>query len=311
MKRAAFLALLAAFLAGPAPAKSGETIGKFTYQVVGRQADVDSLELGADFLFRYELIREPLTPKWHHLDWCLEASGFQAFRQEVKDIDHMQLEASLFGHYYANDFEVLSVDEQEKHLALFRKTKAAGGPGTTPEEQVRLDDLLAKVGKNRVFIRYDAHWRLETNHDMTAKQQVAGFGFAGEVPAVSKILDAIPKVTRGGIDIPVQDPTFYFGGERVTAITDSLTSYWQLNGELGWATRVIDKLTLGADVQVRCLLGSPDILGDNRVRWFARTSMDFPMTDQSSARLQLLRGQLPPLFTDEAMGSLAFVVHSW
>jgi hypothetical protein len=306
-----------ALIAPPVRSQSLEGTTPLTYRIDVRPAAGTDDKLGIDFDFRYDRTRDPRNPQGNHYGLGVGVSGFQSFDRDVPDVNSVVGEVTLQGRYYHSALRPLSPEKQARFRDLAERDEAGGGPGLTAKEQAEYDGLFDLLKKNRQFFTYDLHYRFESSQDWDDNQHAFGAGGGAEVPALHRLLDVIPALTRKGDSFKPQPVRIYLGADRVTGAGETVAgvaagegSFWRLRGSVAWATSVFDNLVLRARGQGYLILDPPAGLKaqDLDRTGFLEVWLTYPVAGQASLLIKYLVGRLPPDYDEVNVGKVGLSV---
>jgi hypothetical protein len=283
-----------------------QPMSSLAYSFAARPA-ADSLSPALDFDVRYEVSDE--GPGFHNFNFGVWASGYQAFSDQITDVDHMELGLDLFGRYYRNDLAPISGPAQDHYWELFERSVAAGGAGLTDSERKELTDLVARVLNNHEWIGYTVAGKLVMDQEATDKLVMASAGLEAELSSLSRILDAPFRATREAGDNFVPVPVrVSIGGEYVHGINGRTDDYPQATAGVEWQTRLLD--TLYPRVRWNASLTSDEATRPDFAH-FLDAAVILPVTPITSVAVGYMVGRVAPNWERVNGFRIGMDVSSW
>jgi hypothetical protein len=319
--RIAFLSLgtMLTLCAGVADGQVGPKIPGLTYQFDIRPAVDHPERLGLDFNVKYETSQgKESDPRGLHYALRALGKGFQTFA-DVPDVNSMTGEISLVGHYYRQ-----TGTEPLPPELIVRYLRVADTPVenlTTGDEQ-ELSRILDRILGKRSLFTFDAHYRYETNHDVTEDDHAIGAGVAGEVPVLSQMLDIIPSLTRPAITDSAprfrsQPVRFYVGVDRVSGADETTignltgdSRLWRGRLELAWGARIMQGFVLRGSFEAHYFFGANQALKDSDREFdtFLQAWLLYPLSDKTSLLVKYIDGRLPPDYDATKSGKVGLSI---
>lgn len=305
-----FVLAPAASLDAQGTAWTGQSVTSYNVDVAPSPDSPALFRLFFDLIHEFRQERD--DPTGNHYNFALAAEGFQDLDQDTGGPDHMALDARLVGRNYST--EQANPLDAEQRLRYLELTERA--PSTlTESERAEIQSLQNRVLGGRKYFSYNLYYRMETDQDVSRKQQSAGASIAMEVPGLHGLLDALFAGTRKRLTGFTPQPVrLLLAGDYVLArdlladVADPKEQFPRIRAQAAWSTLILDGLVLRASWSAEYLLDPPadiEAVTDD-FNSFVQLWTEIPVNDQLSVMVKYIDGRLPPLYGTESAAEVGF-----